>query len=534
MPPSFNTSYAPGGGTSLYSNSTTPAGLSGPNYHSPALIRPTISGSDAWSVGRQKSSRSLRDTVQGPSKMSSLTQSPQSATAPLKLIPSHGKLHKRGTSASSIPSPSSPAVENVYGFKRSETPAVTYEEPATLSKSPTQNSAVKIKPYLRKLSTRDNTPTLDLSRPAAENEGLAGLGINDFGSPSFAGNDGAFGYGVRRNPHNRSQSVNSTYSATSGAFKPTQPFVHPMHKTPRPYTPPSGNSFVTAPSPDDEAPDSGISSNIMSDEEFLQRQQAFEPYRARRSTSVSTTPHTVTPLNTNHTGSSSHLGLSASQTNLSIKSSNATATSNTRPRGQTMNSFETYSASASSRASMDKTFPFIRGSKDADNALDSAASRAASIHAARIAYNEKEQAKERKLLSKAQKAEQKQREYMIQKKLKEEKHRRKSSVDEGTRPGRPRTAQEDRTSSSHGRKKSNAGTHDDSTHVLEGKEYANFVPVHNLSLPITGTTASAAGPERRTGEKAAIGLESKKGARGSWWRFMTWLRTRLLRLGRRC
>ncbi|KAL9077865.1 MAG: hypothetical protein Q9157_003221 [Trypethelium eluteriae] len=468
--------------------------------------------------------------------MSSLTQSQQN-TAPLRLVPSHGRLHKRGNSASSIPSPSSAAVDNVYGFTRSETPAVTYEEPRDLPKSPGRSSSVKIKPYLRKLSTKDSTPTLDLSRPAAENEGLAGLGIHDFGSPSPSVADVTSGHVGRRNGHGRSQSINSTYSAGSGAFKPTQPFVHPMHKTPRPYTPPSSNSFVAVPSPDEEVPDSGISTSIMSDEEFRLRQQAFEPYRTRRSTSVSTTPNITSPLHAHHTGSSTYLANSASQTNLSIKSSSATGNSNNRPRGQTMNSFETYSASASSRASLDKAFSFMRGSKDPDVPLDSAASRAAEIHAARIAYHEKQEAKERKLLSKAQKAEQKQREYLLQKRQKEEKHRQKGDIKERTRSERPSTASEDRTNAKPPRRKSEVTPSTSQTNVLEGKAYAEINPVHSRSLPIKGTTASeATGTGQRTGEKMTMdqGAQGRKSAKGTWWRFMTWLRTRLLRLGGRC
>ena len=535
MAPSFTTSYAPVGGASIYSAAAEPNSLSGPVYPSPALTRPAISGSATWAVGRQLSHSNLRDPNCSSNKMSSMIQSPQSTKAPLRLVPSHGKLHKRGNSASSVPSPTTPVLDNVYGFKRSETPAVTYEDPAGLPKSPGQrNSSVKIKPYLRKLSTKDNPPTLDLSRPAAENEGLAGLGIHNFGSSSPSVADVTFGQGGRRNAHDRSQSINSTYSAGSGAFKPTQPFMHPMHKTPRPYTPPSGNSFVTVPSPDEEVPDSGMSTMIMSDEEYRQRQQAFEPYRNRRSTSVSTTPNAASPLHAHHTGSSTHLANSVSQTNLSIKSSNAAGTPGNRPCGQTINSFETYSASASSRASLDKAFSLMRSSKEPDTALDSAASRAASIHAARIAYNEKQEAKQRRMLSKAQKSEQKQREYQLQERLKEEKHRQKSDPKERTRPGRSHIAPSNGTNDRHRPKRSKTTPTVSNTHLLEGKEYTEMVPASSLSLPITGTTASAA--DAKTGEKMSTGLgtDSRKSAKGAWWRFMTWLRTRLLRIGRRC
>ena len=536
MSPSFTTAYAPSAGTSIYSTTTEPVARSGTVYPSPAFTKPSVFRSDTWGVGRQTSSQPVHDTNNGLINMSSLDHGPQSATAPLRLIPSHGKLHKRDNSASSIPSPSSPVLDNMYGFRRNDTPLITPEERVELCKSPGQSSSVKIKPYLRKLSTKDITPTLDLSRPAAENECLAGLGIHDFGLSSPPAAEVSFGHGARRNGHGRSQSVNSTYSAGSGAFKPTQPFVHPMHKTPRPYTPPSSNSFVTAPSPDEQVPDSGVSTNIMSDEEFRLRQQAFEPYRARRSTSASTSANVTSPHAGEPSISSPHLPHSTSQTNLSIKSPSVTGTLGNRPRGQTMNSFETYSASASSRASLDKAFSFMRGSKDPEVAPDPAGSRAASIHAARIAYNKKQEAKERKLLSKTQKVEQREREHSLQRRLREEKQRQKNNANERARLEKPHTAPDDRTNGKHGRKTSEINPTISQAHLLEGKEYAELGPVNNLNLPVAGTTVSEAGIHQTTREKLPMEQATlgRKSAKGRWWRFMTWLRTRLLRVGRRC
>ncbi|KAI9704057.1 MAG: hypothetical protein M1820_005679 [Bogoriella megaspora] len=518
-------SYALGAGSNLQHSNI-------PVSPPPAFTRSATSTPDTWGAGRQKSSQSLRGAKANLHKMPSLSQANQTTAAPLKIIPSHGKLHKRGNSASSISSPSSPAYDN-HNLKRSETQALTYEYPPDpLRAPPAQGQPSKIKPYLRKLSTKDSAPTLDLSRPAAENEGLAGLGIHDFGSPPASAGDVSFNHTSRRAGHGRSQSVNSTYSTGSGAFKPTQPFVHPMHKT-RPYTPPSGNSYVTAPSSSEEVPRTSASTNIMTEEEYRHRQEAFEPYRARRSTSTSATPNVASPLNVQATGSSTNLPSSASQTNLSIRSSSANGNPNNRPRGQTMNSFDTYSASPSSRPSLDKTFTFMRGSKDQDVGHDSAASRAASINAARIKFNEKEEAKERKLVSKTQREEQRQREQILQKKLKEEKRRQMAEMEERSRFERVNTAPEVRASSRPRRRESETALGAQQS-KLEGKEYAELVPSHSLSLPMTGTTASAACPIPAEREKYPPATDGRRSARGGWWRFLTWLRTRLLRLGRKC
>ena len=111
----------------------------------------------------------------------------------------HARLHKRGHSASSsLASPLSPVADGgAFTFSRSETQRTTIEESwpdmphhsataatSTCTSTSTSTHPLKIKPYLRKLSSRD-VSSLDLSRPAAENESLASLGIaNEYHSNS--------------------------------------------------------------------------------------------------------------------------------------------------------------------------------------------------------------------------------------------------------------------------------------------------------------------------------------------------------------
>ena len=100
----------------------------------------------------------------------------------------HARLHKRGYSASAAtsPRPLSPVADyDAFTFNRSETPKVFEEswiETQRPMPSTTSSHQLKIKPYLRKLSSKESSG-LDLSRPAAEND-LSGLGISEYGAYS--------------------------------------------------------------------------------------------------------------------------------------------------------------------------------------------------------------------------------------------------------------------------------------------------------------------------------------------------------------
>ena len=173
--------------------------------------------------------------------------------AKIRSSPSHGALaaarastgeraHKRGNSTSASQSPTSATFggnpdPDPYGLK---TPPSAYLDQHSIS-SPKANvrSKVKIKPLLlRKLSSNDEN-SIDLSRSAAENEGLGIYNPVDFGREERTSADTSRG---KRGCHHRSNSQISTTTTSSNHRYGTQ-YVHPMRQTPRPYTPPISTSY---------------------------------------------------------------------------------------------------------------------------------------------------------------------------------------------------------------------------------------------------------------------------------------------------
>lgn len=406
---------------------------------------------------------------------------------------SHARLHKRGNSASSMTSPSSlsPVSDSQpFAFNRSETPKVTYEEPwnepARPMPSATAPHPLKIKPYLRKLSSKDNN-SIDLSRPAAENEGLAGLGITEY---SRSVSDVHFTGMNSRGRHNRSTSNTSQFSTSSSLQRPTAPYLPPIRQTPRPYTPPISKS-----SPSSVLGSENEVDDIMTDEEFRLRQTSYDP--ARRSGSISSVPGVAPALRIHTTGSSTRLGGSYSQSTVSLTSPVA----GSRSRGDTLQSVNT-TTSPSSRTSFDKTFGFIRGGRDSP--VD-AASRAASIRAARQAFNEKEEAKEQKRAV-----------HEIRKQYKEqERQQRKSETHERK---------------DHKRSRSVSDTNVTSTPrpSIGGRQYSDHRHAHTRTLPAYVTTIS---DEKRIGAQPQV--TKSRAAKGRWLRFVTWFKTRILRMSRK-
>ncbi|GAB7353933.1 hypothetical protein MBLNU459_g4540t1 [Dothideomycetes sp. NU459] len=396
---------------------------------------------------------------------------------------SHGKLHKRSDSASSIimgppivprmPVPIEDDYSPDFGHQR---------RPSLRS-----GSSNKIKPYLRKMSLRDDGEDqgrLDLSRPSAENDALAGLGI---GGRSVS--DVSFQPAARRRSsvHARAASGNSQLSTSSAPLRPTQPFVHPMRQTPRPYTPPSAISYRPS-HPEEEADESA---DVMTNDMC---QPEYEPLRHNRAASMSSFNPGLS-IQVPSTGSLTRLG-NRSQSNLSTMSDKSAKEKT--PRGWRNAEWSMDATSPSSRTSFDKAISlFSRTSEQQEDA----AARAASIRAARRAFEEREAAKERKL-------EQEQ----VKRAKREEKQRRKSEAYEGAR---------------HCRSRSDSGNATLIIDEMSSKEYSNFAPVHTSSLPVQGEHGGIAAPPAR----ANTDLSKTKVAKGGWMRFMAWTRTRLLSCG---
>lgn len=408
---------------------------------------------------------------------------------------SHARLHKRGNSASSMTKSLSPGRSSGtynYTFARSETPKVLEEPWTGPMPAPTSSNPLKIKPYLRKLSAKE-TNGLDLSRPAAENEGLAGLAIAEYGdSYSRSISDVTFTPVNGRHRHTRSTSNTSQFSTSSGGLQRPTP-LPPIRQTPHSYVSPISKS-----SPPSESSSEHEGDDIMMDDEFRRRQNAYDP--SRRSGSLSSAPGISLRIHTNN--SSTRLAGSYSQSSVSLTSPIATS----RSRGDTLKSIDT-TTSPSSRTSFDHAARFIRGG-GRDSPID-AASRAASIRAAREKFEADQRIKEAKYEKEASK--QAEREYR-KKQRKEEHQSRKSEVN-------------DRTTHNRSRSVSDAQNEKAPRPSVGGRQYSDHRQVHSNSLPKYVATVDV---EKTSG--AAPQVTKTRAAKGTWLRFITWFKTRLLRM----
>lgn len=436
------------------------------------------------------------------------------ATAKTALPPSHGKLHKRNfsdTSNSIKDSPSMPAAAFSPGrpsldFKRK----ITYDEPWEDSSNSSSN--VKIKPIFRKLNAKDSG-IVDLSRPAAENEGLAGLGlgINDgsgYGFTSKSVSDVSFvpmgGYSKSR--HMRSVSNNSQFSTTTAnSFqRPNAPYAHPMRQTPRPYTPPISKSYTTSLDPRSSDEFDTLAGTPLPDDDltFRRLMTASTDPQGRRSGSISSSvPNVAAPQPL-------YIRTSDSLTRFTSPSQTSLSGVGGRSRGATLQSVDTMSPS--SRPSMDK-FGFLRqrSAGTESELVDPVESRAANIRAARQKYQEREDAKMRKLEKEEMKS-------MERDQRKQERKRRKSEPEE-------RKARNDSVN--------NNNEKGAAAEEVAGREYAMLKPVNSRALP---NRVDSISPGQRETPRFESGRKKKKpGAKTNWFGFLAWFRTRLLRLGRK-
>ena len=399
------------------------------------------------------------------------------------------KLHKRGSSGSSLPATPSPLSASQSQFT---IPNSRYEESRPIvTATPPSNPSFKSRPYIRKATSAkddENQGRLDLSKSTLENGYLPGLGIQDYGTRSVS--EVTFSHTSRRTAHTRTTSGGSQTSVNSRSFTPTQPFMHPMRQTP--YTP-SGQSYASSMN-DDEAHES---SDIVTDDGIL----PGAPFRARRSVSISSTPQIQpTPLSQSHTAAD--LGyvpkLNTSQTNLSIKSGRSGKSSRSklgRPRRNT-------ERSDPNRASLDKAFSFVSRRSDPDPQT-----RDERIREKRRQFMEKEASKDRK----QERQELKRRET---EEAKEERQRRKS---EASQSERPRVVKKISSRKGEGRKEK-------PREELRSRSYDETRPAQMTALPRHGH-------EPGMSEKSRRREREENESPGAWPRFSTWMQTRLLGCG---
>ncbi|KAK0253413.1 hypothetical protein LTS09_011557 [Friedmanniomyces endolithicus] len=456
------------------------------------------SSSTAHAYQRNNNNRSRTELQHVDTSMTSYASTITQPSAH-RSVSSHGKLHKRGSSAnSSLPGPPSP-------HSQFTTPFATYEEPFPDSAPiPPTSSTPRIKPYMRKMSaTKQEDGRLDLSKSMLENDRLAGLGIQDFGTRSAS--NVSFAHAGRRGTHGRTTSVGSQASTGSGSYKPNQPFVHPMRQTPRPYTPPAGSasaSFVH----DDDASES----DDVIDDDF----RLGHGFRSKRSMSITNVPVTaLTPLSQSHTADD--LGIvpkltSPSQTNLSIKSGRSSKSRPSKSRRDTDHSFD-LRTSASTRTSFDKAFSFVSRKSDPDSQT-----RDDRIRAARRKFEEKEANKDRKLLQdrlKRQETEDSRAERHQERKP--EASESQSKLKKSRRRGDGRDAVPSQHEAT------------DNNEEFASRSYDEYRPAHEASLPRQGREAGLSEKGPRAQDRAP------PNARTGFVRFSAWWQTRLLSCGGR-
>lgn len=182
--------------------------------------------------------------------------SPRPRLAKIKSSPSNGalaaartagqqpssRLHKRNHSASN-PGATDPATAKV----------LLSDEYALASPKSTAGSKtkVKMKPLLRKFASRDevndrSTATIDLSRSAAENEGLGIFTSHRVDAPSYGIYNGQARPGATANRHQRSNSQLSSTTTTSSRYNypPYANPIHPSASSSRPYASPINTSIA--------------------------------------------------------------------------------------------------------------------------------------------------------------------------------------------------------------------------------------------------------------------------------------------------
>ena len=427
------------------------------------------------------------------SKMAKIKSSPShGALAAARTASSHGKLHKRGSSASSVQSPlgvSAPTFEpqypSTFTFTGSSTSPTLFGDTYTPS-SPASKTKTKIKPLLRKLATQEKN-SLDLSRTAAENEGLGIYTSSDLGAASRPGGDAPFTVAGRSAYHNRTTSGASEYSntTTSSHHRPGAPYIHPMRQTPRPYTPPLAHSYQNS-VVDSEY--SGEATGFTLEEEHQLRQIVRDA--SYRPVTVTNPQPALPPLHI-HTGSSTLLA-GSSQSNLAGTPSSSLR----RPRADTMSPVDTMSPI--SRSSIEMAFR-LRSRADTDPVA-----RAASIQAARQAFSEKEAAKAKKAEKEELRA------------LERENRKREKREESQRRKGQGKERSGLKSSSSNEKQS-----------TVQSTLYSDVPPASNLAN--AAASMGGHGRVRRSNTNPSVTSTAK----GRWLQFLTWLRTKIFKLGKK-
>lgn len=361
-----------------------------------ARARNSADSGQTWSSKRGITKSKNSQQGSGVTKIKSSWSPVTTGTA--RKASSHGRLHKRGNSDTSSQTPDirtqlearypSPSIDfrNIMSSAGSD----PYSLPLSTSVSRTK---VKIKPLLRKLTPQEQT-SIDLSRSAAENEGL---GIYNSSEP-------------RRGYHHRTTSGTSQMSTntSSSNHRYGTHYVHPMRQTPRPYTPPMAASYQN--SVDSESSVAGPM-RVSSERNHFDFTSDAPTYYA----SLAPTRRIPPPL---QLGPSGHILTSSSQINLPGTPSSL--------RRQTDSNNTSDNIPQTARSSLESVFR----KRTRTNTQPDPATQLATVQALRQKFNEKEAAKDLKFQQAEKKAMEKE---AKRKDKRDEEERRKSESKERKR-----------------------------------------------------------------------------------------------------
>ncbi|KAF6226564.1 hypothetical protein HO133_009430 [Letharia lupina] len=446
----------------------------------------------AYDVGQSMNPPRL---MKNPSKRSQKPKLPK-----IKSSPSHGalaaaranhaKLHRQGNSASTQ-SPTSPTFLPDY-LMQTASPVVPASAHANLYSTPEtkerKSSKVKTKPLLRKFTSREQV-SIDLSRSAAENEGL---GIYTSSEISGAPDSGS---GRRGGYHNRTTSATSQLSSTTTSSNPRYgaQYVHPMRQTPRSYTPPIASSYKT--SLESDAPTANTSINTSVEAPYFESNSRSASHTAGAPYAPLPSSRRPTPLHI-RTGSAARL-TSSSQTNLpGTPSSLRFNTDSITPSDM---------VGPAGRSSLESAFRMRSRSNPAD--VDPAAQKAI-VDIKRQEFNEREAAKDLKYQQAEARAQEKE---ARRQERKEEEERRTSEKRERKRA------------------RSNAAS-EKSSFLISGEPHESFPSVQTLpqEFPVAAQPMG-----RKRGDTAESAGKAGKAVHSQWTLFWFRFKTVWLRLKRK-
>ena len=434
---------------------------------------------DAPRAGSLTSS-ALLTTPKMSSTLRQTTTSTTTSSSPVRVTRS--RLQKPAAWTSSGTEPMRP-----QSAPKSALPAETLATISSLGRATmTAKAKTRMKPLFRKRNA-DAADSLDLGRSVTEDDGLGIYGgAVRTGARSII--DVSAGPAFRKgSAHHRSTSGASQFS-TATAGSASRPYVHPMRQTPRPFTPPIAPSYATSTFGSDLSADGPAGAAV--DEEMVRRAMRDAstcPVSPYSSSYVSSPP----PLRLHTGGSASHLPFDS-------RSILGGTPSSFRPRTGTLT--PTGTTSPTSRTSSDMAFR-PRRPTDVD-----AASRAASIQAARDAFTEREAAKAAR-----------------------EEHRRQRQLQKQAKRGGQRRAKVER-------KKAGAGRTSSTDQIQPSEKDDGFIPMppFDMTLPVANPPDSSHHPvDVSPAPSLGSHHHSTPTMKTIWIHFITWLRTRLYRFRRK-